>query len=122
MRTAKHLLLAAFWSSSRSRRSTVASSAPRARHASAPLKAAWIYVGPAQRRRLVAGARRGPAVRPEGARHEGRQTTYKENVPEGPQISQVIDSLVRDGNKIIFATSFGFQDRDGCGRRRNTRT
>ena len=37
------------------------------------------------------------------------QTTYKENVPEGPQTSQVIDSLVRDGNKIIFATSFGYQ-------------
>jgi basic membrane protein A and related proteins len=37
------------------------------------------------------------------------QTTFKENVPEGPQVSQVIDSLVRDGNKIIFATSFGFQ-------------
>lgn len=38
------------------------------------------------------------------------QTTFKENVPEGPQTAQVIDSLVRDGNKMIFATSFGFQD------------
>ena len=37
-------------------------------------------------------------------------TTYKENVPEGPQTAQVIDALVRDGNKIIFATSFGFMD------------
>ena len=37
-------------------------------------------------------------------------TTYKENVPEGPQAAQVIDSLVRDGNKIIFATSFGYMD------------
>jgi basic membrane protein A len=36
------------------------------------------------------------------------QTTYKENVPEGPQVSQVIDSLVQAGNKIIFATSFGY--------------
>ena len=36
-------------------------------------------------------------------------TTFKENIPEGPQVAQVIDSLVRDGNKIIFATSFGFQ-------------
>ena len=63
---------------------------------------------PAQRRRLVAGARPGPARGAEGARLEG-QTTYKENVPEGPQVAQVIDSLIRDGNKIIFATSFGFQ-------------
>ena len=29
-------------------------------------------------------------------------------MPEGPQVAQVIDSLVPDGNKIIFATSFGF--------------
>ena len=36
-------------------------------------------------------------------------TTYKENVPEGPQVSQVIEQLIRDGNKIIFATSFGYQ-------------
>ena len=31
-------------------------------------------------------------------------------MPEGPQAAQVIDSLVRDGNKIIFATSFGYMD------------
>ena len=37
-------------------------------------------------------------------------TTFKEKVPEGPQAAQVIDSLVRDGNKIIFATSFGYMD------------
>src|SRR3981081_3172262 len=37
------------------------------------------------------------------------QTTFKENVTEGPQTAQVIDSLVHDGNKIIFATSFGYQ-------------
>jgi basic membrane protein A len=38
------------------------------------------------------------------------KTTFKENVPEGPQTCQVIESLVRDGNKLIFATSFGFQN------------
>lgn len=37
-------------------------------------------------------------------------TTYKENVPEGAQVAQVIEDLVKDGNKIIFATSFGFGD------------
>jgi basic membrane protein A len=74
----------------------------------AAFKAAWIYVGPHN----DAGWSQ--------AHDEGRQyvqkalgskvqTTYKENVPEGPQVAQVIDQLVRDGNKIIFATSFGFQ-------------
>ncbi len=37
-------------------------------------------------------------------------TTYRENVPEGPQTEQVVESLIRDGNKMIFGTSFGFQD------------
>ena len=75
----------------------------------APIKAAWIYVGPhndggwSQAHdlgRLYVQKKLGKNV----------VTTYKENVPEGPQASQVIDSLVRDGNKIIFATSFGYMD------------
>src|SRR5262249_6030144 len=72
-------------------------------------KVAWIYVGPHNdggwsqahdAGRLYVQKALGSKV----------QTTYKENVPEGPQVSQVIDSLVRDGNKIIFGTSFGYQD------------
>jgi basic membrane lipoprotein Med (substrate-binding protein (PBP1-ABC) superfamily) len=75
---------------------------------SATFKAAWIYVGPHNdggwsqahdQGRLAVQKALGSKVK----------TTYKENVPEGPQVAQVIDSLVRDGNKIIFATSFGFQ-------------
>jgi basic membrane protein A len=76
---------------------------------SAAFKAAWIYVGP--------HADHGWSQ----AHDKGRQyvqkmlgskvkTTFKELVPEGPQTCQVIESLVRDGNKIIFATSFGFQN------------
>jgi basic membrane protein A len=75
---------------------------------SATFKAAWIYVGPHNdggwsqahdQGRMYAQKKLGSKI----------ETTFKENVPEGPQVSQVIDSLVRDGNKIIFATSFGFQ-------------
>ena len=81
-----------------------------AKHANAdPIKAAWIYVGPKtdggwsqahDAGRLFVEKQLGAKVK----------TTYKENVPEGPQVGQVIESLVRDGNKIIFATSFGYQD------------
>jgi basic membrane protein A and related proteins len=76
--------------------------------AASPIKAAWIYVGPHNdggwsqahdQGRLYVQKQMGSAV----------QTTFKENVPEGPQTCQVIDSLVRAGNKIIFGTSFGFQ-------------
>jgi basic membrane protein A len=74
----------------------------------APIKAAWILVGPHNdggwnqahnAGRLYVQKQLGANV----------ITTYKENVPEGPQASQVIDSLVRDGNKIIFADSFGYK-------------
>jgi len=74
----------------------------------AAFKAAWIYVGPHNdggwsqahdQGRLAVQKALGSKV----------QTTYKENVPEGPQVAQVIDSLISDGNKIIFATSFGYQ-------------
>lgn len=72
------------------------------------LKAAWIYVGPHDdggwsqahdKGRLAVQKALGKKVK----------TTYKEKVPEGPQVAQVIESLIRDGNKMIFATSFGFQ-------------
>jgi basic membrane protein A len=75
---------------------------------SATFKAAWIYVGPHNdggwsqahdKGRLFVQSKLGSKVK----------TTFKENVPEGPQVAQVIESLIRDGNKIIFATSFGFQ-------------
>ena len=74
----------------------------------APFKAAWIYVGPHSDHgwsqahdagRLAVQKALGSKV----------QTTYKELVPEGAQTCQVIESLIRDGNKIIFGTSFGFQ-------------
>jgi basic membrane protein A and related proteins len=84
------------------------STAPGSAKSNAAFKAAFIYVGPHNdggwsqahdEGRLAAQKALGSKV----------QTTFKENVPEGPQVSQVIESLIRDGNKIIFATSFGFQ-------------
>jgi len=75
----------------------------------AAYKVAWIYVGPHDdhgwsqahdQGRLYVQKQLGSKV----------QTTYKELVPEGPQTCQVIESLIRDGNKLIFATSFGFQN------------
>jgi basic membrane protein A and related proteins len=84
-------------------------SAGTAAKTAAPYKVAFIYVGPHndggwsqahEQGRLYVQKALGSKV----------QTTYKENVPEGPQVAQVIDSLVHDGNKIIFATSFGYQN------------
>ena len=86
----------------------VSTGSARTQKQSAVFKAAWIYVGPHNdggwsqahdKGRLDVQSKLGSKVK----------TTFKENVPEGPQVAQVIESLIRDGNKIIFATSFGFQ-------------
>jgi basic membrane protein A and related proteins len=86
----------------------VSTGSARTHSQAAALKAAWIYVGPHNdngwsqahdQGRLYVQKKLGSKV----------VTTYKESVPEGPQTSQVIESLIRDGNKIIFGTSFGFQ-------------
>lgn len=38
------------------------------------------------------------------------QTTYVENVSEGPDAERVIQQLARAGNDLIFTTSFGFMN------------
>lgn len=38
------------------------------------------------------------------------ETTYLENVNEGPDAERAIEQLVRAGNKLIFTTSFGYMD------------
>ncbi len=41
--------------------------------------------------------------------YPGQVTTlYKESVPESPQVTQIIDSLVQSGVNVIFAASYGF--------------
>ncbi len=74
-----------------------------------PFKAAWIYLGSPTDGGWTLGHDEGrKAV--EAALGDQVDTTFKANVPESPQVSQVIDDLVRDGNKIIFGTSFGYMD------------
>jgi basic membrane protein A and related proteins len=74
-----------------------------------PLKAAWVYVGPVgdagwtfahDLGRKAVEAKFGDAVK----------TTFVEKVPEGPDAERVIRDLAQQGNKIIFATSFGYME------------
>jgi basic membrane protein A len=73
-----------------------------------PFKVAWVYIGAPTDAGWTAAH---DAGRKYVAAQLGSKvvTTYKENVPEGPQVKQVIENLVRAGNKLIFATSFGYQ-------------
>lgn len=74
-----------------------------------PLKAAWIYVGPVgdagwsfahDLGRKAVEAKYGDKVK----------TTFVEKVPEGADAERVIRDLAQQGNKIIFATSFGYME------------
>jgi simple sugar transport system substrate-binding protein len=80
---------------------------PRAQEG--PLKVGFVYVGPVgdfgwtyahDQGRLAVVEHFGDAV----------ETTYVENVAEGPDAERVIRQLAQDGNKLIFTTSFGFMN------------
>ncbi len=71
------------------------------------LKAGWLYVGPigdyGWTHAHDVGRREAAAAFP------WLKTIYVENVPEG-QAGSYIDQMVRQGVKVIFATSFGYMD------------
>lgn len=78
-------------------------------HAEEPMKVAFVYVGPVgdagwtyahEQGRLAMQAALGAKVK----------SSYVENVPEGADAERVIRKLAADGNKLIFATSFGFMN------------
>ena len=99
----------------------VAAGAGSREAAGQPFKAAWIYVGPHNDARLVAGPRRGPAVRAENARIEGRDDLQGEG-PRGPQVAQVIEGLIRDGQQDHLRHVVRLPVGDGLLRRRRIPT
>ena len=85
----------------------VVSGAGSAKHAATPYKVAWIYVGPHND-----GGWSQAHV--DGMNYVQKmlgskvQTTYKENIAVGAQFAQTVQSLVAQGYKMIFATSYGY--------------
>ncbi len=71
------------------------------------VKAGWIYVGPigdyGWTHAHDVGRKEAEAAFP------WLKTSYVESVPEG-QAGSYIDQMVRQGTKVIFATSFGYMD------------
>jgi basic membrane protein A len=76
----------------------------------APYKVAWIYVGPHNDHGWSQAHDQGRAY-VEKALGGKVKTTYKENIANGPQLQQTVASLVQQGYKMIFGTSFGFFDK-----------
>ncbi len=74
-----------------------------------PLKAAWVYVGPVGDAGWTFAHDQGrKAVEAEFG--DKVKTTFVEKVPEGADAERVIRDLAQQGNKIIFATSFGYME------------
>jgi len=74
-----------------------------------PLKVAFVYVAPIgdlgwtwahEQGRLEIDEEFGDAV----------ETTFIENIPEGPEAERVIRDFAQKGNDLIITTSFGFMD------------
>src|SRR5436309_11863321 len=73
-------------------------------------KVAWIYVGPHDDAGWSQAHDEGrlAVVKALGSKV---QTTYKESIAPGPQLQQTVASLVQQGYKMIFGTSYGFFDK-----------
>ncbi|MBO4220873.1 BMP family ABC transporter substrate-binding protein [Bradyrhizobium neotropicale] len=87
----------------------LAIAAPVAAPAAEPLKVAFVYLGPRSDggwtqqhdlARLALEKAMGSAIK----------TTFVENVPETADSERVFRQLAADGNKLIFATSFGYME------------
>ncbi len=73
------------------------------------IKAAWVYIGPIGDHGWTYrhNVGREAVIAHFGDRVE---TSYVENVAEGPDAERVINQLARAGNDIVFTTSFGFMN------------
>lgn len=77
--------------------------------ATTPLKVGFVYVGPVGDIGWTHAHNEGRLAM-EKALPGQIKSTYVENVPEGADAERVIRQLAADGNRIIFATSFGFMN------------
>jgi len=86
-----------------------AAPAPEKEEAVSEFKIAFVYIGPPGDLGWTYEHDRGRKMLEEklGAKVE---TTYIENVPEGPDAARVIRQYAQQGYKMILATSFGYMD------------
>ncbi len=82
---------------------------PKAAKPSEPLKVGFLYVGPVGDAGWTFAHDKG---RKALERHFGQQisTTYVENVPESADAERVMRDMVGQGNRLIFATTFGYME------------
>jgi basic membrane protein A and related proteins len=74
-----------------------------------PLKIGFVYVAPLSDAGWVRQHEEG-RLAVQAALGKRVQTTYVEDVPEGPDAERVIRDLARQGNGLIFTPSFGYME------------
>jgi basic membrane protein A len=74
-----------------------------------PLRIAFVYIGPPGDLGWTYEHERGRLMMEE-ALGDQVESTYIENVPEGPDAARVIRQYAQDGYDVIFTTSFGYMD------------
>jgi simple sugar transport system substrate-binding protein len=84
-----------------------AASTPHAQPVAPPLKVAFVYVSPIGQAGWTYQHEQGRLAL-EKALGAKVQTRYVEGVPEGADAERVMRDLAAQGNKLIFATSFGY--------------
>jgi basic membrane protein A len=72
-------------------------------------KAAFVYIGPTSDHGWTYSHDQG-RIKAEKALAGKYKTSYIENVPETADAERVIRNLAQQGNKVIFATSFGYMN------------
>jgi basic membrane protein A and related proteins len=88
---------------------TAPAAAPAAAAQSTPVKVGYIYVGPVADAGWTFAHDAGRKAL-EAEMGDKIKTTFVEKVPEGADAERVIRDLAEQGNKIIFATSFGYME------------
>lgn len=86
-----------------------ASAPAKSKESAAPVKAAWIYMSPI----VEAGwTHQHEIARQQVQKQLGEHVITKHiaNVPEGPDAERVLRDLAKQGNQIIFTTSFGYME------------
>jgi basic membrane protein A len=76
---------------------------------SGPLKAAGVYIGPTGDAGWTTRHDEGRKMVQEEL-GDKVETTFVENVPEGTTAQRTFEDLAREGNRLIFGTSFGYMD------------
>src|SRR5213080_4477121 len=88
----------------------VATGSARTHKQSAAFKVAWIYVGPHDDHGWSQAHDKG-RLYVQHALGSKVKTTYKQNIAVGAQLQSTVQSLVNQGYKLIFGTSYGYFDK-----------